>query len=339
MAIRDLVKFDFFTTLPGIFQSTQNLSISGGKLLCNATSSTFAKLQYDSQGTWIVNLRINVQSVSTGFPLAGVFLLLDGATGQCGLLVKSTGKLQFYRGTTPSSGALIGPESTQSLAFDNDVTYYDLEAKVVLGNSGTVELKINGASAIASTTVDNTNTANGTADTVELISQGSGSFSTIRISQAIIADGTGATDNDFLGVKTLYTLRPSSSVTNTGITRSGTDSGSDHGQVDDTAPNDDTDALEGDLNAIYTLGYDDLPAGVTGVTAIARWWRAKRTDATLRGVSPVLRISGTDYIGTNQALGSTYQYFRECYGISPATSADFTASEVNAIAGGIKVTA
>lgn len=72
-------------------------------------------------------------------------------------------------------------------------------------------------------------------------------------------------------------------------------------------------------------------SGSPTILAAAPFYCAKKTDAGTRKFKPGLRISSTNYLGTEQSPGTSYRYFMDPQLVSPATATAFTASEINGL--------
>lgn len=333
MALRYADNFGFWTTLPGTFTTNSGSTISSGKLLMNS-GGVYTQLTLDAQATWIVNMRINQAAPSVSpFRLVS---FLDGGTVQCVLGMKNTGKLAFYRGDLSTQ---LGSDSVATLTIDTDTTYYDIEIKVVINNStGSFEVRINGA-ADANLTASSQNTrssSNNSADILRFGDAGGTFASNTRYDQIVVMDSSGSEMNDFLGVVNVNLHQQTGAGNYAQFTPS---AGSNYQNVDDSAPDGDSTYNESNTpNQIDSFAMGNLPAGTTTVHALYKWWNAKRTDATARGLSPLFRISSTDYVGTNQNLGASYQYYGQAYPLSPATSSAWGVSEVDGLEAGYKLT-
>lgn len=338
--------FEFYGTsnLPGPFTAVSgSVTISNGKLRITGNSgSALISDRITSQGTWFANLRINFETIPTGFGPAGypatawpILTFFDAGNLQCGLFLRTDGKLQFFRGATS-----IGPASNVALDFDGGITYYDIEVKVTFGNTGSVECRVNGAVEITATSVDTTQTSNNTADSFRLGNNGidQGVTTTANIDHIIFYDSSGSAFNNFLGPVAVILHTVTADGANTGWAVTG--AASRFQAVDDATPNGDTDYV-----AAATVGtkvsfvISDLPAGVTGVKGGFMWLNQKRDDSTTRGDKALVRISGTDYLGgTEIFLNPNYIYQGQPFDVSPATSAAFTTIEINNLEIGAQVT-
>ena len=287
----------------------------------------------DAQNTWIVGFAYKTSalpSVGTGCALVQ---LLDAGTLQCDLRLVSDGTLQVTRNAT-----VLG---TTSFVLSTGVVYF-IEFKAVISDaSGTAEVKVDGSSKLALTSQDTKNTANATANQI-LIGSGSGTLGGNQdFDDLYICDGTGsAPNNTFLGDVRVDALFPTGAGNTTELTRGGADSGANWSQVEETAPNSDT-----DYNEHATVGNKDdysfgdiahTPVAIFGVQILAR---AKKDDAGARSLATVTRSGGTDFDGATQALSTSYIYYSDIREVDPATSAAWTAANLNAANFGVKVAA
>src|SRR5215475_775474 len=161
MALKHLDNFQFWTDVlpgqPGTFAATATTtSITGGKLQQNYVGISNGALisnRLTNQGTYVINGRLNIVSTTLvpGVNTA-IWQLDDNGNNQCGLCVQPDNKLRFYR---QSAFTPIGVASVFAMVFDNQITFYDFEAKFVIGAAGTVELRINGGVEIGPTVVNN----------------------------------------------------------------------------------------------------------------------------------------------------------------------------------------
>lgn len=235
---------------------------------------------------------------------SGIFI---GATGG----VTSKIYISIYDGTTAT---VLATSSEYCLSFDNN---YILDMEVVnFGAGGTVNVYINSVlkvtftGDIAGTLTDFDSVYNG-CDSPYLVG--------MKFSEAIVADED---TRNFTG---LYTLYPTADGTTTDWTGAYTD-------VDEIAYSD------VDLNYTSTADLDqqfevnDLLAGLYTVEAVKIAARATKTAA-----SPPTKLalginqSGSITVGSDKTLTSGYDTYEEFFLTSPATSAKFTVSEVNAL--------
>jgi len=116
--------------------------------------------------------------------------------------------------------------------------------------------------------------------------------------------------------------------------------GSNWQNVDDSAPNGDTDYnSDGTVGDRDSFVITDLPSVANAVKAVQYSLYARKDDAGTRQLAPFVRISGTNYDGTTVTMASSYGMFTEVKEQSPATSSAWGVSEVNGMEYGYKVVA
>lgn len=246
--------------------------------------------------------------------------------------ITSSGTIQATRNGT------VLATSSNSLSAN---TTYHIEAKVKIDDTvGTVELRVNGSSTgwINITGQDTRNAGNATFNTINIGHSLSTTFAAAIITDiddVVIWNTSGSVNNDFLGDVKVQALLPSGAGNSAQFTPS---TGSNYACVDDASPNDDTDYVSSStVGNVDTYAYGDLSTVGTVLAAIVMLYM-KKTDAGARSVAPVVRHSGTDYVGTDINPGTTYSYGKQIYELNPGTSAAWTASEINAAEFGSKVT-
>jgi hypothetical protein len=150
-----------------------------------------------------------------------------------------------------------------------------------------------------------------------------------------LCDGSGSLNNTFLGDRRVYALFPTGAGNAAQWVPS---AGSNYACVDDSPPNDDTDYVSAPaaLGSVDTYAMADLPPGASSVAWVQASPYAKKTDGGAGSVQPVYRRSGTDYLGTSQAVGANYSWYPEVTELDPSSGVAWTASGVNALEAGIK---
>jgi hypothetical protein len=302
----------------------QHSGLVGGALVSNNITP---------QSTFILNGRFNAAGAGNN-----IYTLYDNASPQCSLVMNGDAKLVFHRGS--GYFAQIGIPSAQALVIDAQLTFYDLEAKFVIGNSGSVELRINGGVQIGPTTGDTQATGSNTANSMALSALISGSQSCNHTwDHFIVLDGSGAAANDFIGAVDVTLLQPTGDGFYTAWSVTGVANRWD--AVNDPDPDGDTTYISasvvGDKN---TFTHGNLPAASTAVKVAAVWARAKRDDGVTRAFKVLLRnATPTDNLGSIEHFaGDNYIWFFQPYEINPFTSAAWTVSEINAVEYGVQVT-
>lgn len=252
---------------------------------------------------------------------------------------------KWLRYSRRDSGTSTTLGTTSNFLLTNNVWLY-IELKVTIHSStGTVEVKING-STVLNLTNQNTQSnhgsaASGTVDGFVISSNttigngpsvNNGTFS--YIDDFYVCNGSGSTNNNFLGDIKVLTLLPNGAGSSTQFTPS---TGSNWQNVDETLANGDT-----DHNSSSTAGHQDLYAlsdltGSPTVYGIHSKTYVRKTDAGARDVKLLTRTNSTTYAGSANALSTSYQWFSEVREQNPNTSAAWTASNINALESGVEV--
>ena len=294
---------------------TGALQFSGG------VAST-VKSALSSQATYIIGFAFKVSAL--GAVLGN--LVETNATGTPNVTINSSGTLNVRRGAT------VLLTSTNAISAG---VWYHLEWLITVNaTTGVTQLKINGVDWIANTGSLNTGSSNSTGIAVrQQVTTTTTSFSDLFV----LDDTGGAPWNTFLGDCKVETLRPTTEGNTIQWTPStGTDNAA---LVDETTPNGDTD-YNSDSTAgnkdTYVFGNLDTTGG--SVFAVQTVIVARKDDAGVRQIAPVIRQSTTDYDGTTVTLSSTYDQYRQIYPQDP-TATNWTIANVNADEFGVKTIA
>jgi hypothetical protein len=204
---------------------------------------------------------------------------------------------------------------------DDVWNYY--EVKITIGTSAAFEVRINGSSSAEISGTGNFGTNN--LDEIRFDVNEIGAV-------GIQVDDVYANDGTFLGDIVVRTLYPNADGTHQQWTPDV--AGTHYTRVNEHH-------IDGDGSFVYdstaghidSYGMDDLP-GVT-VYGVQLNLGARKGDAGLREVAPLIRQSGTDYVGTTFTLSSDYDFYSWILDQDP-TSADWTVATVNADECGVK---
>jgi hypothetical protein len=255
-------------------------------------------------------------------------LVLDGATEQFSIRTNASSVL------TVQQGATVKATGSTVLAAN---TWYYVECKFTAhGAAGVAEVKLNGASEIASTSsLDLTGTANNYWNGVSL-APASNSYSP-SFDDLYILDPTTGTNTDFLGPVQVVARYPDGNGNASSWTPNG---GSNMGCVSEPYQDGNGSFVQSaTANQIDTYTMQNLPAAAGSVFAVAQHTVAAQDGGAARTIAPVYRIGGTDYVGANVNTGASYQFFTEIADVSPATSAAWDVAEVDGLESGFKLIA
>lgn len=211
-----------------------------------------------------------------------------------------------------------------------------VEIKVVIGDSGSITIKVDGATVVSATGLDTKYTTASYHTYVWFV--GTTAAHTIYYDDIYICDDAGAQCNDFLGDVRVVGLLPSTgNGSNTDFTCS---TGTDHGAlVDEVGPNGDTDYVSSStLNHVDTWNFPAL--GYTGVIkAVAMNLNAKKIDAGTRAIAAVTRPASTNRVhATNHYLSTSYLNKQSIWELNPEDSAAWEVADVDGAEFGVKVT-
>ncbi len=147
----------------------------------------------------------------------------------------------------------------------------------------------------------------------------------------ILFDQSGTYNNDFIGDMRVDCLRPTAEGNDDDWTPStGTDNSLN---VDDTAPDDDStynSAAAADLTDTFVI--PNTPVTGAAIRCLQVCVHGKKTDAADCIIAPVIRHSGTNEVGDDAAMSTSYAYSLFPYDTNPGTDlpwveADFDAAE------------
>lgn len=347
MALLFIDSFDHYVTADlgekwTTWGGTQSISAGTGRRGSASLRSTGGAANYALKGvavsgaTAILGFAFNGASLG-GNRIAGIY---DGpgAKEHVYLTANSDGSLSVYRSanTIPSNGTigatLLGSTAAGLIAAG---TFAYLEWKVLLHDTtGTVAVRVNGASALALTGQD---TSNGSL-VWSSFWLGSGSSNlTADFDDLYVLDGTGAAPwNDFLGDCRVDARYPTAAGATTGWTPN---TGANWAAVDDAAPNDDTDYTSAATAGLTdTFVVQDAPVTGAAIYGVQHNLSAKKTDAGSASIAPVIRHSGVDYVGANLNPGTTYAVLQQIAAVNPGTAAAWTEAGFNAAEFGYKRT-
>lgn len=296
----------------------------GGPSIRLTTTPNFLTKIITADQTIILNFCMALTSVTAN---ANVLLTLSDATvNHVDFRTDTSGHLYATR-----NGTTLG---TSTLTLTSNVQhYYEIKVKID-DTTGTVEVKVDGTTFLNLSGLDTRNAGTATVDrfrfglTVSTV--------TMDISQLYVQNGAGGADNDFIGDLRIAGVVTSGVGNSAQFTPS---AGSNFQTVDESNPNDDTDYNESNtVDHIDTFAFTNFAIGGT-VKALQITTYAKKTDAGARQIADVMRIGGTDYVGTTKTLASSYQMHIEGRVVSPATAVAFTEAEVNGAEFGYKLIA
>jgi len=333
MALRFVDSFDHYSAAQWLRRYSSGSGIvieAGGRRGTNGVRvnhlCSFGKV-LDAQATWIVGFAYNFGGAMFTGP-ATLWAWQDAGTPQCDLRLNTNLTLSVTR-----NGTVLGT-SVAILSAGNSY----IEFKATIGNAGSYEVRVNGVNILSGAGVDTQNTANAAADRFVVDGFGITAAGGQCYDDLYVCDGTGSSNNNFLGDVRIDAKFPTGAGNSTQFTPS---AGSNFQCVDDNPPNDDIDHVESanvgdkDTYAFGTL-VSHTPLSIFGVQVNMH---AKKDDAGARSIASVVRSGGSDTDGAAQPLGTTYANLRQMVEQDPNTAAPWTKVNLNASEFGPKVAA
>lgn len=285
----------------------------------------------DAQQTWVMGAAVNFSGPVNGNGY--IFALLDAGTPQIFLALSGGNNLFVQR----YGGATLG---TGTKTIIPGIWYY-IEWKVKIDNTtGTVEVRVDGVPDIGPlSSQDTQNTANATANQVQL-GRSDGGFTVSLLADDFYAcDGTGGSPtDDFLGDVRCEALFPSGNGNSSQWVNSAATSVNNYSYVDETTPDGDSTYVEssvvGDKDTYVFTNLSPTSGTVYGVQPVPY---ARKTDAGARSFCTVARLSGTETDSADDVLSVSYLYYPDVRETKPGGGA-WTISDVNSAEFGNKVT-
>mgnify|MGYP001557322185 FL=1 len=264
-------------------------------------------------GTLVVGFAFqhNVASVDTIFSI-----------GLLNLATTAGGALQLYNNTTLVATSTTSPWTSVG-------TWRYVEAKYVL-STGAVTVHVDGAAALSGTVATVTSVASMAWQTTNNSTYGS-----CCVDDVYILDTTGTLNNDFLGDVRIQTLLPNNDGTYSQLTPS---TGTTHNTlVNEAAPNTTNYVSGATVGQKDSYQFQDLAANTANVYGVEITNYSHKDAAGPAGFSNLVRIGATDYVSSNQPLSASWVPNRDILDANPATSAAWTASDVNSAEFGVQV--
>lgn len=299
---------------------SSTLGRRGGGALSVLNTNYYVERSISSTATVIAGFALYRTNSATG----DVLKFFEGTTNHLTLTIDSNGKLRLYNGT--NAGTLLATGATTI----STSTWYFIELKATINNSGSYEVRVNSVSEFSSASADTQNGGTATMDKVRFTG------SAVYLDDIYICNSSGSSNNDFLGDCRIDTLYPSGAGNYTQFTPS---AGSNFSCVDETTPNTTDYVSSATSGNRDSYAFADLAAltssTVFGVQVNAY---AQKSDAGTRSLGTMARLSSTDADGASVALPTSYSYVSQIFETDPASAA-WTQSNVNAAEFGVKVTA
>lgn len=337
MSLRFADGFDEYTTVlekwtttsgpPTIVAAAARTGAAGFRL---TDTRHYAQLTLDAQGTWYVGSSYRRATLS--YNESQIHSTIDAGTLQGRSQMNLDGTISVCRGST-----VVATSASATLAN----SLHDIETKHVIADAGGIlECRVDGVVWVTFAG-DSKQTANATANGLQLGGASSNNGQPIDFDDLYICDGVDQSvaepgspaNNSYLGdVKCAW-----STATGAGTTTGLTPSAGNNWQCVDEVPPNTTDYVSGAVVDVYdTYALTDL-AVAGNIYAIILELYAVKTDAGAANVAHVYRSGGTDYTGTDIALSTSWARYMRVRGANEKTAAAFTKADVDALEMGPKV--
>lgn len=258
-----------------------------------------------------------------------LFAFMDAANvAQVTIGLDTTGTITAWRGTV--AGTALG--TTASPVFVANA-YQHVEAFVLFSNTvGTVEVRVNGVTVLTLTSQDTVATANVECSQVRVAGTNSaGTATTIMdFDDVFCYDNAGTYNNAFIGDRRVLTLFPNANTATADWTAVGAATG--YECIDEANPDEDTTYITADTTGLISeFGLQNLPGGISAISAVVMVERARKTDAGTANTQISIHSGASTTTGANKALTEVYTFRQDVFEIDPASAAPFTPTEVNAL--------
>jgi len=334
MSLRLLESFDWSTTASQYNMKYQS-TVVPGSIVAGRTGNCIRDNNWQiiltRKDTWIVGFAAKLRLAGGNVNMCW---LCDANSPQIRVDFNGiTGVVSIFRGGTflGVGAVFLGSTVTPLPMMINQ--WYHVQVKVVIANgvAGSVEVRINGLTALNLLGIDTQATANAWADQYYF---GTGWLDTDDL---WLCDGDGAAPyNDFLGDLAIHNLRPNGVGD---LSAWAPSAGANWQCVDEIPPDlDVTYVASAVVGNIDTYNFEDigLPGTVRGVQVNVL---ARKDDAGVRTLRPVYRQGGANFVGVNDTLNITYKTTRMVMQVDPATGADWLPADVDSAQFGEELTA
>lgn len=280
--------------------------------------STGYRSQYVTPSTHVVVGAAVRRNLPTNLALLG---LLSTATGGADVRLGSNGFLEYYRG----SGSLVTTDYPVA-----DGAWYHLQLGVVVGPSGSLEIRVNGSTVVSLSGVDTRPGGSAsTCNAIQLYMSGGNPVGSVDFDDLYIAYGN---ELKWLGDIRVDALPLTSNATPQDWIP---DSGNAWERLNATAGSI-TGANVGD-ESLFNVA--DFTAATTAIHAVQATARARKTDVGSRSFALQVKSGGTTSAGDSQALGDTTFSYTETWEVDPNTGSAWADAGLDALQVGVKVTA
>lgn len=284
----------------------------------------------NNQSTFITGFAFKVAALPTGASKL-VTRASSNLGVECSLCLKTDGTLEVRRGA--DTGTILGT----STAVITPSTYCYLEVKFIIHTvSGSVIVKKDGVDIInltgINTSLGGISYANGVGFS---LATNPSEAATIDWDDIYICDGSGSTNNNFLGDLRVDAVFPNGAGNSSAFTPS---AGSNWQNVDEDPADDDvTYNTANAAGAIDLYAFPDIAPTVGTVFGVVSYLTMKKDDSDIHTAMAVIRRSAANYPSTHKTLTTSYAMYQEVHETDPSTLAQWTIANVNAAEFGLEL--
>lgn len=259
---------------------------------------------------------------------ARLFEFRDAANvAQVTIMAQSTGVIEVFRGVSTTS---LGVSASPAVVAE---AYQHVECVVFFSQTvGTVEVRVNGVTVVSLSGIDTVATSLVECSQVAVGRSGSAS-SIIDTDDVFCYDDTGSFNNTFIGDRRVLTLFPDANTIQADWTAVGAATG--YECIDEASPDGDTTyitaAAPGSPGPISEFGIQNLPAGISAISAVVVVEMARKTEAGVANTQWSVISGASETAGADKPMTEIYTYRQDIFETDPASAAPFTPSEVDAL--------
>lgn len=252
---------------------------------------------------------------------------------QISIVVQSTGTISAIRGV--ASGTILGTSASPVITAE---AYQHVETLVFFSQTvGTVEVRVNGVTVlslsgqdtVASSLIECSQVAfslgpNVTTAAPDVVSD---------LDDVFTYDNAGSFNNTFIGDRRVLTLLPDADTIQADWTPVGSATG--FGAIDENTPDGDTTYITagapGSPGPISEFGIQNLPAGISAISAVVIVEMARKTEAGPANTQWSVISGVSETAGADKPMTEIYTYRQDVFETDPASAAPFTPAEVDAL--------
>lgn len=343
MALRFLDSFDHYSTgdilkkwtiNTSAFTINTSLGRFGGS--CLRSSSDFSNngvvTVLNPQPTWIVGFAFSPGTVGIAAGISNFVQLISSGVFQVGVTINVDTTLSIVTGGNSGNSQTVLATSTTGIRPN---TYSFIEFKATLNTSiaaHTCQLKLNGNLVAEASAAANTDrAASGSANAIGFLFPWfiPGNGGPIAFDDVYICDGTGSSNNNFLGDVKIVSLFPTGNGAFSQFVNDASNSTNNFSHVNANPTNNGTTFVKSstpgneDTYAFGSLAFSGIVHGIQQVLEL------EKDNAGSVLVAPVIRIAGTDYTGFNISPTSSYLFYMSQNDVKPSNFTAWTTADVN----------